>query len=214
MQGKRPATIDGYSRALRRITHHLDKSPDTLTTDDLKRYFAQLIKTHSWSTVRIDRNGLRKLWVSYVFCLPDKLANKWVVDCRYVGHGKPALLYLSTYLYRGIIADKDILYLDNHQVTFRYKDNQTKTMKTRTLPVLQFLWLILQHVLPKGLRRVRDYGLLRGHEKKQLQLIQYAFMLAGQLTLPPQQKVVRLTAQPFCPCCQHVMQLAGIFRPR
>ncbi len=66
LQGKRPATIDGYSRALRRITHHLDKSPDTLTTDDLKRYFAQLIKIHSWSTVRIDRNGLRKLWVSYV----------------------------------------------------------------------------------------------------------------------------------------------------
>ncbi|SMY15360.1 tyrosine-type recombinase/integrase [Photobacterium aquimaris] len=59
LQGKRPATIDGYSRALRRITHHLDKSPDTLTTDDLKRYFAQLIKTHSWSTVRIDRNGLQ-----------------------------------------------------------------------------------------------------------------------------------------------------------
>ncbi|WP_235102282.1 hypothetical protein [Photobacterium carnosum] len=52
------------------------------------------------------------------------------------------------------------------------------------------------------------------HEKKQLQLIQYTFMLAGKLTLPSQQKVVRLTAQPFCPCCQHVMQLAGIFRPR
>ncbi|MCD9489196.1 hypothetical protein GLP10_19125 [Photobacterium iliopiscarium] len=45
----------------------MNKSPDTLTTDDLKRYFAQLIKTHSWSTVRIDRNGLLKLWVSYVF---------------------------------------------------------------------------------------------------------------------------------------------------
>ena len=59
-------TIDGYSRALRRITHHLDKSPDTLTTDDLKRYFAQLIKTHLWSTVRIDRSGLRKLWLSYL----------------------------------------------------------------------------------------------------------------------------------------------------
>ncbi|MCD9532957.1 hypothetical protein GLP27_05115 [Photobacterium carnosum] len=44
----------------------MNKSPDTLTTDDLKRYFAQLIKNHSWSTVRIDRNGLRKLWVSYV----------------------------------------------------------------------------------------------------------------------------------------------------
>ncbi|WP_318518089.1 tyrosine-type recombinase/integrase [Photobacterium leiognathi] len=59
LQGKRPATIDAYTRALRRITHQLDKSPDTLTTDDLKLYFTQLIKTHSWSTVKIDRNGLQ-----------------------------------------------------------------------------------------------------------------------------------------------------------
>ncbi len=42
---------------------------------------------------------------------------------------------------------------------------------------------ILQHVLPKGFRRVRDYGLLRGHEKKLLQAIQFMFMLTGQLTL-------------------------------
>lgn len=59
MQGKRPATIDAYSRALRRIIHQLDKSPDTLTTDDLKRYFTQRIKTHSWSTVKVDRNDLQ-----------------------------------------------------------------------------------------------------------------------------------------------------------
>ncbi|KAE8178531.1 hypothetical protein CIT27_01825 [Photobacterium carnosum] len=58
LQGKRPATIDGYSRAFRHITHHLDKSPDTLTTSDLKRYFDQLIKTHSSSAVRIHRNQL------------------------------------------------------------------------------------------------------------------------------------------------------------
>ncbi|HIF9373348.1 TPA: transposase, partial [Photobacterium damselae] len=83
-----------------------------------------------------------------------------------------------------------------------------------TLPVLQFLWLILQHVLPKGFRRVRDYGLLRGHEKKRLQAIQFMFMLAGQLTLPSPNKTVRIKAQPFCPCCQHVMQLTGIFRPK
>ena len=56
LQDKRLITIDGYSRALRRITHHLNKSPDTLTTSDLKRYFDQLIKIHSSSTVRIHCN--------------------------------------------------------------------------------------------------------------------------------------------------------------
>ncbi|WP_232790880.1 phage integrase N-terminal SAM-like domain-containing protein [Shewanella sp. Pdp11] len=57
MQGKRPATIDAYSRAIRRIAAYFDCCPDTLTTDDLKHYFADLIASHSWSTVKLDRNG-------------------------------------------------------------------------------------------------------------------------------------------------------------
>ncbi|MCL1048941.1 site-specific integrase, partial [Shewanella abyssi] len=59
LQGKRPATIDAYSRALRRIAAFFDRCPDNLTTDDLKGYFAQLIASHSWSTVKLDRNGLQ-----------------------------------------------------------------------------------------------------------------------------------------------------------
>ncbi len=31
-----------------------------------------------------------------------------------------------------------------------------------------FLFLILQHVLPKGFRRVRDYGFLRSNAKRLL----------------------------------------------
>ncbi|MEZ8051005.1 tyrosine-type recombinase/integrase, partial [Vibrio sp. 1F169] len=59
LQGKRPATIDAYSRAVRRITAHFDRVPDTLTTADLKQFFASLIQTHSWSTIKLDRNGLQ-----------------------------------------------------------------------------------------------------------------------------------------------------------
>lgn len=59
LQGKRPATIDGYSRAIRRIAAYFDRCPDTLSTADLKRYFADLIASHSWSTVKLDRNGLQ-----------------------------------------------------------------------------------------------------------------------------------------------------------
>jgi hypothetical protein len=43
LQGMRPATIDAYSRAERRITTFFDHTPDTLTKADLKHYFAQLI---------------------------------------------------------------------------------------------------------------------------------------------------------------------------
>jgi integrase/recombinase XerD len=59
LQGKRPATIDAYSRAVRRIASFFDCCPDNLTLLDLKRYFASLIASHSWSTVKLDRNGLQ-----------------------------------------------------------------------------------------------------------------------------------------------------------
>lgn len=59
LQGKRPATIDAYSRAVRRISEFFNRSPDTLTTAELRTYFASLIQSHSWSTVKLDRNGLQ-----------------------------------------------------------------------------------------------------------------------------------------------------------
>lgn len=58
-QGKSQKTIDAYSRAVRRITTHFDRCPDRLTRDDLDTYFTALVQSHSWSTVKLDRNGLQ-----------------------------------------------------------------------------------------------------------------------------------------------------------
>jgi len=58
-QGKSKATIDAYSRAVRRISRWFERCPDKLTTGDLKDYFTALVNSHSWSTVKIDRNGLQ-----------------------------------------------------------------------------------------------------------------------------------------------------------
>jgi len=57
--GKSKVTIDSYARAVRRIATYFDRCPDQLSQDDLKDYFTNLISTHSWSTVKIDRNGLQ-----------------------------------------------------------------------------------------------------------------------------------------------------------
>jgi len=58
-QGKAERTIDSYARAVRRITDFFDRCPDRLTQDHLKDYFTALVKSHSWSTVKVDRNGLQ-----------------------------------------------------------------------------------------------------------------------------------------------------------
>jgi len=62
LQGKRDKTIDSYARAVRRVSSHFDCCPDQLTIEQLEVYFADLVDSHSWSTVKIDRNGLQFFW--------------------------------------------------------------------------------------------------------------------------------------------------------
>ncbi|WP_422413636.1 MULTISPECIES: site-specific integrase [unclassified Endozoicomonas] len=62
LQGKRKSTIDLYSRPIRRLATFFDRSPDRLSPEDLKTYFAALVESHSWSTVKTDRNGLQFFW--------------------------------------------------------------------------------------------------------------------------------------------------------
>ena len=58
-QGMRPKTIDAYSRGVRRVAGFVKRCRDNLTADELKSYFASLVKSHSWSTVKLDRNGIQ-----------------------------------------------------------------------------------------------------------------------------------------------------------
>jgi hypothetical protein len=56
LQGKAKATIDAYSRAVRRIAEYFDRCPDRLSVENLKDYFSSLVQSHSWSTVKLDRS--------------------------------------------------------------------------------------------------------------------------------------------------------------
>jgi hypothetical protein len=146
------------------------------------------------------------------FGLPTGIPAKWIVDCRKVGYGLPALTYLSRYLYRGVLPDKDILEISEDTVTFRYQNSQTQRTETRTLPVLEFLWLILQHVLPKGLQRVRDYGFMHGNARRVRVAILLLLMPQWVGPMPTSMPVHSKTVRP-CPCCEHEMICVGITRP-
>lgn len=99
-------------------------------------------------------------------CLPER----WVVDCKSVGNGQKALVYLGRYLYRGVIQEKDIVRCAAGRVTFRYRDSASGRNTTRTVTGTHFLWLVLQHVLPKGFRRSRNFGLAHPNCKHRLRL--------------------------------------------
>ena len=130
--------------------------------------------------------------------LPGSYPGKWVVDCKSVGTGEKALVYLGRYLYRGVIREKDIVSFQHDCVTFRYQNSETKQLETRTLSAVAFLRLILQHVLPKGFRRARNFGFLHPNSKL-VQLVQWI----KRVVVPPPapRPVVR------CSCCGGVMRL-------
>jgi hypothetical protein len=130
--------------------------------------------------------------------LPGRYPTEWVVDCKGVGTGEKALVYLGRYLYRGVIQEKNILSFNNGRVTFRYQNSETKQFETRTLSAVAFLRLVLQHVLPKGFRRARNFGFLHPNSK----LVQLVQLLKRVVVPPPQPRpAIR------CSCCGGVMKI-------
>lgn len=133
--------------------------------------------------------------------LPARLPGKWVVDCKSVGNGDKALVYLGRYLYRGVIREADILSCDNGLVRFRYREGKSGETKVRTLAGADFLHLMLQHVLPKGFRRARNYGFLHPNKKGLIALLHVVLRIAR----PPQPDRPRPAF--LCPCCGGPMRV-------
>lgn len=133
--------------------------------------------------------------------LPPRHPSTWVVHCKSVGNGEKALVYLGRYLYRGVIREQDILSCDNGQVCFRYREAKTGQMQYRTLSGAHFLWLVLQHVLPKGFRRARNFGFLHPNCKRLIALLHVLLKFA-----PPS---LPATIRPpvLCPCCGAAMHI-------
>jgi hypothetical protein len=132
---------------------------------------------------------------------------KWIAQCEKVGRGLETLQYLSRYLYRGVISNRHIIDDDGDNITFRYRESKTNTVQHRTLPGEDFMALLLQHVLPKGLRRSRDYGFLHGNAKRLLKTVQWVL----RVLLP--EKLALRKARFCCPHCQGRMLVVHMTPP-
>ena len=135
--------------------------------------------------------------------LPRRHPTQWVVDCKSVGTGEKALIYLGRYLYRGVIREKDIVACENGQVSFRFRNAKTDKMEQRTVTGAQFLWLVLQHVLPKGFRRARNFGFLHPNCKRLITLLHMLLKFVP----PPAPAGIKERPPIPCPCCGAAMKI-------
>ncbi len=101
--------------------------------------------------------------------LPEAAWKKpWVVHCTSWGDGADAVLeYLARYVYRVAITNNRIVGLDDTGVTIRHKDRRSGRWQHTRLTGHEFMRRFLQHVLPKGLHKIRYYGLWHPSRREQ-----------------------------------------------
>ena len=89
---------------------------------------------------------------------------RWFVYAKEPFAGpKQVLAYLSRYTHRVAISNSRLIQADDSGVTFKvknYRVDGAARYTTMTLLPAEFIRRVLIHVLPKGLHRIRHYGLL------------------------------------------------------
>lgn len=144
--------------------------------------------------------------------IPKGLFDKdWVVYAKQpFGGPNQVINYLGRYTHRTAISNDRILNVDEHTVTFAWKDYRNNHKKQiSTLQGEEFLRLFCQHMVPAGFTRIRHYGFLSSAcKKKSLALIR-----ASLRTKPPvlqtsavktwqEIALVRMGINPgVCKCC-------------
>ena len=206
------AVLQTWTRDLRYHPHvHCVVPGGGLSTDGLRwvrpkypqHFLPQPVLAMRWRT-RL-KQALQQNHPVLFASLPKKVwFRKWVADVQPVGSGEPALKYLAAYVYRTAFSAERILADDGHHITFTCRDSKDRRTRALCLPVERFLHRFLQHVLPKGLQRVRYFGWLAPSAKKRFQRI-----LALLDHRPPPLALPAPLPPPECPCCKKPMLLVG-----
>jgi hypothetical protein len=158
-------------------------------------------------------------------------AKKWHVYAKRPFGGPQAVLaYLARYTHRVAISNRRLIKADAHGVTFKFKDYRIDgpgRYKSMTVHPHEFIRRFLIHVLPKGLHRIRHYGLL-ANGQREANLANARKLLAVKTIDPADDELHRAhAAEPAdtptvstrpCPCCGARMIIIetfeGVCRPR
>jgi putative transposase len=120
------------------------------------------------------------------------------------------LAYLAGYTHRVAIANSRLISADETGVTFKWKDYRiegTGRYKTMMLPTHEFIRRFLIHVLPKGLHRIRHYGLFANGKHRATNIAHARQLLAvpqstAQQNIDPAAESDQPRVLPTpCPCC-------------
>jgi hypothetical protein len=131
----------------------------------------------------------------------------WVVYAKApFGGPEHVLQYLARYTHRVAISNHRLLSVEDDQVTFRWKDYAHHSKcRAMTLTLEQFLHRFLQHVLPKGLPRIRYFGWFANRRRRNLLPLCRTLLAVAP---PPTVTTDSGPAVWRCPACGSAMRVA------
>jgi len=130
------------------------------------KYVAALRRAHDRGELDLDGAAARlrdpAQWRRFIGAL---FRTDWVVYVKPAFGGAIAVLrYLGRYTHRVAISNHRLLAFDGEHVSFRWKDYAHEgAHRTMTLTASEFLRRFVQHVLPRGFVRIRQFGFLANH---------------------------------------------------
>lgn len=131
------------------------------------------------------------------------------------------LAYLSRYTHRVAISNRRLIRADAETVTFKVKNYRLKGQRrhtTMTLATPEFIRRFLIHVLPKGLHRIRHYGLFANTVRaanlaRMRELLGSTEPNPGEHSDAPEAACEPETVTPTCPRCGGTMRIIEVFDP-
>ena len=147
-------------------------------------------------------------WRAFVNGLFD---TDWVVYAKPAFGGAAAVLrYLGRYTHRVAISNHRLIAFDGERVTFRWKDYaRGGHWRTMTLSAEEFVRRFVQHILPRGFVRIRQFGFL-ANACRTASLTLARTLLARSL---PSRVSASSTAVGTCPHCGAPMIVGALLTP-
>ena len=146
--------------------HYLRDAFQTVLLNELHKKIGPSFKRTKAAIYRNHKNGF------YVRAMPNKCNPSQVIK------------YIGRYLGRPVIATSRIDSYDGDFVTFHYNRHEDEKLITETIPVLDFMARLTQHIPEKHFKMIRYYGIYARHRKsdkylrKAISKEKHAFLLS------------------------------------
>nr|WP_235839327.1 transposase [Clostridium sp. Marseille-P2415] len=139
---------DGFWRVVKHFNYtYLRMAFQTALLNEMEKRIGPSFKKTKAAIYHKNKNGF------YVYAKPSLCDPDTVVK------------YISRYLGRPVIATSRIDSYDGTNVTFHYNKHEDNSYVVKTIPVLDFMKLLIQHIPEKHFKMTRYYGLYARHRE-------------------------------------------------